>query len=115
MQFSLRTILLVTAICAAGLAYLHRVQQLRAAVERHDKERYRAEHFVVVCEGSYHRYRDSSHASDDPQTCVKAWRAVADHHARLRDKCQKAVWMPWLSLSPDPASPAVPDWPTIDR
>jgi hypothetical protein len=114
-QFGLPTIFIVTALCAAALACFIRAQQLHEAAERHDKERYLAEHFVVVCEGSYHRYRSSEHANDDPQTYVRAWRAVAEYHARLRDKCQSAIWRPWLSLSPDPPSPPVPDWPEIDR
>lgn len=115
LQFRLRTIFLLTALVAAATAFFIRAQQLREAAERHDKERYTAEFFCVVCEDSYYRYRSAEHANDDAQAYVDAWRSVADHHASLRDKCQSAVWMPWVSLRPDPPSPPVPDWPKIDR
>ena len=121
LQFRLRTVFLATALCGALLALLLRAQRLHETARRLDIERNMAESRAELTEQRDFRNRFWKSGSPRPkvsaasQQLADQWRAVAAFHGRLRDKRRREVWMPWLSLQPDPPRPPEPNWPKIYR
>ena len=119
LQFRLRTVFVLTAVCAATIALLQRAQKLRETARKHEIEWSMADGHAefVLC---YRRYYDPFTGTRWPPTPASQklsneWRLIADHHKRLRDKCHAAIWQPWVLLNPDPPRPPEPDWPRIIR
>jgi hypothetical protein len=114
LQFRLRTIFLATAICGAALAFLLRAQRLHETARRLDIERSMAESRAELAEQRDFRNRYRQPGSPRPkvgaesQALADQWRALAVYHGQLRDKRRREVWMPWVSLQPDPPHPSEP-------
>lgn len=114
LQFRLRTVFLATAFCGAVLAFLLRTQDLRESARRLDIERSMAKSRAELTEQRGFRNRFRKPGSPRPkvsaasQQLTDQWRAVAAYHGQLGDKRRREVWMPWLSLQPDPLRPPEP-------
>jgi hypothetical protein len=101
----LQTVSLVLAIAlAAGIFAWQRADRLQTRVRFHQLE---ALGYALGHSGQSVQLRPPAKQAVYREN-ESRFRALAEYHSALSDKCRRAVWRPWVALEPDPLQPMLP-------
>ena len=93
-QFGLRTLLIVVAMAAAGMALWRRAEAFKRAAAAHADK---AQECADVGWGM-------SRFGFDKTEVAKYW-SLHQEHSRLAEEHRRAVWRPWVRFTARPPSP----------
>jgi hypothetical protein len=104
-QFRLRTLLIAMTLVAVAIVLVQRSQRFRETARRHAIGVSMASSAAESVEVFHLRYGFQDRVSPPaPESVRKAeeWRELAAYHQRLQAKYERAAWLPFLPVAPDP-------------